>query len=167
MPVCEVTGVQVWAPGPRRLGWRKMLPSLAGPIQLSVYLIAEGDGHTRDKGWRHSVWKALRRLCASWQWLCLSLSPSVPDLPIVWCLLPDSSCLGPYDTRPRAFFHSPVWIQGKGQISLHCLKFAEYLPHHLPPHSHEQRGLKEDPAERGTLCSVQLQTGGGKGPSTN
>lgn len=28
-----------------------------------VYLTAEGDGHTRDKGWRHSVWKALRRLC--------------------------------------------------------------------------------------------------------
>lgn len=59
VPVCEEAGVQVWAPSPRRLGWRKILLSLVGPVQ-AVSLSGEGDGDTGDKGREHSVWKTVR-----------------------------------------------------------------------------------------------------------
>lgn len=86
VPVCEEAGVQVWAPSPRRLGWRKILLSLVGPVQ-AVSLSGEGDGDTGDKGREHSVWKTVRM--------------AAPHSPASAAQCPLSSSLGPYDPLPH------------------------------------------------------------------
>lgn len=123
---------------------------------------------TQDKGREYQCRRPLRWMCILAMAVSQSLAPVVPDLPIVWRLLPiDPPCI-PVIPGLRGASTRPCGYKERATVSLLCLRFAEYSFPYLLPQSHEQRGLKEDqpqpPSRDGNTIlysSTQLKTGGG------
>lgn len=93
-----------------------------------------------------SVWKALEVDMHLEMAVSQSLAPVVLDLPIVWCLLSIDLPWLPVIPGLRSASTRPCGYKERAMASLLCLRFAEHSFPYLLPQSHEQRGLKEDPA---------------------